>query len=158
MMQIAVRPIEAEAFSPFGQLLETPGSANRLDHAAAAANLRYQAKVNVCVVRALPLALPHKITDMERHAFSSQAFFPLNVERYLVMVAPPAGDDTPDMTGLQAFSVAGHQAINYNAGTWHHPLATLGEPGEFAVLMWEDGGERDTDWSKVSEDVTVVLE
>ena len=156
-MQIAVRPIEAEAFSPFGQLLETPGGSNRLDHAAAAANLRDQAKINVCVVRALPLALPHKISDMERHAFSSQAFFPLNVERYLVMVAPPADEGAPDMAGLQAFSVAGHQAINYDPGTWHHPLATIGDPGEFAVLMWEDGGDRDTDWSKVTEDVTVAM-
>ncbi|MCH8111958.1 MAG: ureidoglycolate lyase [Proteobacteria bacterium] len=157
-MNIVVRPMDASAFAPFGQVLESPGEANRLDHAAAAANLRDDAKINVCLVRALPLALPHKITDMERHAFSSQAFFPLNVARYLVMVAPPADGDMPDMTGLQAFSVAGHQAINYNAGTWHHPLATLEGPGEFAVLMWEDGGDRDTDWSKVSEDVTVVLE
>lgn len=157
-MNIVVRPMDASAFAPFGQVLESPGEANRLDHAAAAANLRDDAKINVCLVRALPLALPHKITDMERHAFSSQAFFPLNVARYLVMVAPPADGDMPDMTGLQAFSVAGHQAINYNAGTWHHPLATLGGPGEFAVLMWEDGSDRDTDWSKVSEDVTVVLE
>lgn len=156
-MKIVVRPMNAEAFAPFGQVLESPGGANRLNHAAAAANLRGDAKVNVCVVRAHPLALPHKITDMERHAFSSQAFFPLNAERYLVMVAPPADDNAPDMTGVRAFSVTGHQAINYNAGTWHHPLATLGEPGEFAVLMWEDGGDRDTDWSKVSEDVTVVL-
>ncbi len=157
-MKIVARPMDASVFAPFGQVLESPGEANRLDHAAAAANLRGHAKVNVCVVRALPLALPHKITDMERHAFSSQAFFPLNVERYLVMVAPSADDDAPDMTGLRAFSVAGHQAINYDAGTWHHPLATLGGPGEFAVLMWEDGGDRDTDWSKVSEDVTVLLE
>ena len=156
-MKIAVRPISAEAFAPFGQVLESPGEGNRLDHAAAAANLRGEAEINVCVVRALPLALPHKITDMERHAFSSQAFFPLNVERYIVMVAPPADDESPDMSGLKAFSVSGQQAINYSAGTWHHPLGTLGGPGEFAVLMWEDGGDRDTDWSKVSDDVTVVL-
>lgn len=157
-MKIVARPINASAFAPFGQVLESPGEGNRLDHAAAAANLRGRAKVNVCVVRARPLVLPHKITDMERHAFSSQAFFPLNAARYLVMVAPPADGDTPDMTGLQAFSVSGHQAINYNAGTWHHPLATIGKPGEFAVLMWEDGSARDTDWSKVSEDITVALE
>lgn len=157
-MQVAVRPIDAEVFAPFGQLLETPGGRDRLNHAAAAANLRDDAQINVCVVRAHPLALPHKITDMERHPFSSQAFFPLNVDQYLVMVAPPADNDTPDMARLQAFSVAGHQAINYSAGTWHHPLATIGGSGEFAVLMWEDGGDRDTDWSKVAEDVTVALE
>lgn len=155
-MRISVRPIEAGAFAPFGQLLETPGASNRLDHAGAVANLRDQANINVAVVRALPLALPHNITDMERHPFSSQAFFPLNVEKYLVMVAPQGDGDAPDMAGLQAFSVGGHQGINYNAGTWHHPLGTIGAPGEFAVLMWEDGGDRDTDWSKVTADVTVV--
>ena len=157
-MKIVVRPMNAEAFAPFGQVLESPGETNRLDHAAAAANLRSDAKINVCVVRASPATLPLKVTDMERHAFSSQAFFPLNVEKYLVMVAPAADQNTPDITRLQAFAVAGHQGVNYNAGTWHHPLATLGQAGEFAVLMWEDGGERDTDWSKVAEDVTVVLE
>jgi len=157
-VKIVVRPMDVEAFAPFGQVLESPGGTNRLNHAAAAANLRDDAKINVCVVRADPAALPLKVTDMERHAFSSQAFFPLSAEKYLVMVAPAADENAPDVTRLQAFSVAGHQGINYNAGTWHHPLATIGKAGEFAVLMWEDGGARDTDWSKVTQDVTVVME
>ena len=157
-MKIVARPIDPQVFAPFGQVLESPGEGNRLDQAAQVANLREQTKINVCVVRASPASFPLTVTDLERHPFSSQTFFPLRAGRYLVMVAPGMDADTPDISQLQAFIVHGHQGVNYMAGTWHHPLATIGAAGEFGVLMWEDGGPRDTDWWKVPEVVTLTLE
>ncbi len=134
-MKIVAHPIDAEAFAPFGQVLESSGDGNRLDHAAQVANLRDQARINVCLVRASPASFPLTVTDLERHPFSSQTFFPLRAERYLVIVAPGIGADAPDPSRLQAFIVQGHQGVNYTVGTWHHPLATIGTAGEFGVLM-----------------------
>ena len=36
--------------------------------------------------------------------------------------------------------------LNYNAGTWHFPLTSLGRPATFGLLMYMDGGPRDEDW------------
>jgi ureidoglycolate lyase len=55
----------------------------------------------------MPKTLPLVGTVMERHRFSSQTFFPLDVARYVVVVAPYSGIDRPDMARACAFVVPG---------------------------------------------------
>ncbi|KPM36452.1 hypothetical protein AK830_g10126 [Neonectria ditissima] len=99
---------------------------------------------------------------LERHPFTSQTFSPLasTASAYLVIVAPslapgpadqdlpvPSGDDLPgrglpDLRGLRAFVATSKQAVTYGAGTWHAPMATLGEPGtslDFLVVQFSSG-------------------
>lgn len=125
--------------------------AARLD--AAAAGLR----PNLAVVRAEPGAMPLTLEAMERHPSSSQAFMPLSAARYLVLACPSRPDGTPDLDRLDAFVCTGRQAINYDRGTWHHGMTTLDEPGTFAMFMWDEGSERDTEWSRVPESVRIVI-
>jgi ureidoglycolate hydrolase len=153
---ILPKPIDEASFAPFGQVLNSPGESPRHDHAAEVANQRDEAAINVAVVRALPAKLPLQVSALERHPFSSQSFFPLDVGRYLIAVATADGDK-PDLAGLQAFIVDGSTAINYAPGVWHHPLQTLDDPGTFALLMWEDGGPRDTDWHQVEGEVRIEI-
>ena len=155
MLTVPLAPITRAAFAPFGQLLDTPGDRPRVDQVAALRNARAGAQPNMAVTRALPAALPFRVRALERHEFSSQAFLPLDVARYLVLVAPDK-DDAPDLTGLRAFAVPGTVGINYLAGTWHHGLTSLDSPGIFALFDWEDGTAGDVDIRPVESPVLVV--
>ena len=140
---IVVREIDAEAFAPFGQLLESPGGVPRLDFAGAIANLRPDARPNLALIRARPAPERLRVTELERHPCSSQAFFPLDVDRYLAIVCRDDGTGSPDLSSLAAFRVKGTQAINYGVGPWHHGMATIGRPGLFAMLVFENGSPDD---------------
>lgn len=146
MHEVTAQPLTPEAFAPFGQVLETPSDVPRLDHAAKLFNGRQNAVPNLLVARVEPRALPLDVEVMERHPASSQAFCPLDVARYLVLVCPSTSTDAPDTEEIQAFIVRPTQGINYAPGVWHHPITPLDTAGTFAVLIWEDGSEQDTEW------------
>ncbi len=160
MRDLIAQPIEASAFEPYGQVLSDPGAVRRKNYAAQLSNGRPGIDPNLAVVRALPPArLPIEVTKMERHPLSSQAFLPLDCDRYLVLVAlPKDGDGPPDMSTLRPFIVPGTIGINYNAGTWHFPLTSLDRPSTFALFMYMDGGALDEDWHTLSEPFRLGLE
>jgi len=153
---IEARPIDAARFAPFGQLIEVPENGVRQDYAGQLDATSSGLKPNLAVVRGLPAAMPLSVKAMERHPASSQAFMPLSATRYLVLVCPSKADGAPDIERLEAFVCNGNQAINYNRGTWHHGMTTLDEPGTFAMFMWDEGSERDTEWSRVSEPIQIT--
>jgi|FLOH01.1.fsa_nt_gi ureidoglycolate lyase len=157
MRELVAEPLDAAAFEPYGQVLADPGPNNRTDYAARLTNGRPDIAVNLGVVRAMPpAALPVQIKKMERHPLSSQAFLPLDCDRYLVIVAQPQGaDGPPDLTTLRAFVVPGDAGVNYNAGTWHFPLTSLDRPATFGLLMYMDGGPGDEDWHTLDEAITL---
>jgi ureidoglycolate lyase len=95
---------------------------------------------------------------MERHEFSSQTFLPLRVARYLVIVAPNTPDDGPNLSQVCAFVASGRQGVTYRANVWHHGLTVLDSPGEFAVLMWCDGTDRDEEFRTLDQPFTVHVE
>jgi len=82
---------------------------------------------------------PLKSETMERHEFSSQSFVPVDVGRWLIVVAPHAAKGGPDMAAARAFIANGQQGVTYKPDTWHHGLTTLDKPGRFAVFMWRAG-------------------
>src|SRR3954469_25991030 len=88
---IAPREIDSDAFAPFGQLLEDPGENSRLDFAGAVGNGRQDARPNLALIRARPVSDPHRLPGLDRPPSSSQAFFPLDVDRYLVIVCKDDG-------------------------------------------------------------------
>jgi ureidoglycolate lyase len=69
---------------------------------------------------------------IERHALGSQAFMPLALRRFLVVVA--AAGPAPAPSQLRCFVARPGQGVNYAAGTWHHPLIALDEGGDFLVI------------------------
>jgi ureidoglycolate lyase len=157
-MRLVAEPLTEAAFAPFGQILALPRQAGRIDYSAFAENLR-PGGATVCFRTSLtePTALPLKTKVMERHAFSSQAFLPVDVARYVVMVAPDAADGGPDLAQARLFLVDGGTGINYRANVWHHPMTVLDRPAVFATVMFTDGGPRDEDWTDLPVEVELSL-
>lgn len=144
MLSIKARPLTAEGFAPYGEILAVPSAAGRVYYEEVLANMRTGAWASLSVARVKPVSsLPLEIRMMEQHAFSSQTFMPLAAVRWLIIVAPQAASGkAPDMTRAEAFLAGPAQGITYRAGVWHHPLTSL-EPASFLIFMWRDGTETD---------------
>ena len=139
MRELTPEPLTAEAFAPFGRVIEATDDAVKLDINQGHA-VRYDrlAEIDVAdeggvgvisLFRARPLgALVLK--TFERHPLGSQSFVPLSGQPYLVAVAP-AGDF--DAANVRLFRADGHQGVHYRKGVWHHFLLVLDE-SDFLVV------------------------
>ena len=144
-MRLTVRRLTAEAFAPFGQVIQTHVAAiGWRARGAALENRRPAAVPHLAVTRLAPTALPVRATALERHPFSSQTFVPTDLSRYLVAVCPSGPDREPIVERLLAFVADVTLGVNYAPGTWHHPMAILDRSGEYVVLRWDDGSPADT--------------
>ncbi|NEU13668.1 ureidoglycolate hydrolase [Methylobacterium sp. BTF04] len=140
--RLTIRPIDPVAFAPFGTLLDAPAVPPRQDRATALENGRPGAAANLALIHSEPWAGLMPLGRLERHPHSSQAFLPLAVDAYVVVVAPDR-DGRPDETALYAFRVPGHVGINYRTNAWHAHMMTWAHPGTFAMLAHEDGSAGD---------------
>lgn len=146
-MRIVAQPLTADAFAPYGDVLAPPPDFGRVYFEKGLQNGRLTAWPSLSVARVRPLdRLPLEAKVMERHQFSSQSFLPLDVSRWLVIVAPPAIDGGPDVTRAVAFVAGAGQGVTYHMGTWHHPLTPLDRPASLAVFMWRDGTTTDEEF------------
>lgn len=153
MKTLVAQPITPAAFAPFGQAFSASslgggvsanqGSAVRFDHCAKLLTTRPGAMPNLVVFRSEARQLPFDVQLLERHPCSTQVFIPMVISRYLVCVAPTLPDGGFAIDQLQAFICGPGEAIAYAPGTWHHPMVALDTPGEFSMLVWEDGTSLD---------------
>ena len=158
MRTIVAEPLTAEAFKPFGAVLEGPPTPGRVYVSETLANGRAHAPVCLSVATVEPKKdLPLRVTVLERHEHSSQTFVPLSVSRYLVLATLDAPGGGPDLTRLRAFVARAGQGVTYAMGTWHHPVTVLDVPASFAVLMWRDGTSGDEEFVPVTTPLTVVV-
>lgn len=136
-MALALEPLEVGAFAPFGDVLCGPERAGeRVFHDSALGSPRTDARMRLHVNHVAPATLPYVVGQLERHPFTSQTFLPLDVSRYIVVVAPAGPDGGPDSGQAKAFWAPGTLGVTYRAGVWHHGIITLDRPARFAVLMW----------------------
>ncbi|MFB0933901.1 MAG: ureidoglycolate lyase [Pseudomonadales bacterium] len=139
--ELRAEVLTQEAFSAFGDVIEvgdtketrTINEGNTLRyHDLARLTLSSESgQPAISIFRSQPQTLPFEIKLMERHPLSSQAFFPLGTESYLVVVAP-AGELKSDK--IRAFIASGHQGVNYHPGTWHHYSLALNDISDFLVV------------------------
>ncbi|AXI49449.1 MAG: ureidoglycolate lyase [Sulfitobacter sp.] len=137
--EITIQPLTADAFAPFGEVLDASGAPDRIINAGLCGRHHDLAKLDfgpdgragISIFNAQARRLPYQLDLLERHPEGSQAFLPLTGAPFLVIVAPDEGD-TPG-TPL-AFLTAPHQGVNFHRGTWHGVLTPLAEPGLFAVV------------------------
>ncbi|MEQ9639172.1 MAG: ureidoglycolate lyase [Alphaproteobacteria bacterium] len=157
MTTLKTEPLSAEAFAPFGDVFQAPAQGARLDRAETLSNRR-GADAAPCLLLATlaPSALPLEATLMERHPHSSQTFVPMAGGRYLVMVAPHAVAGGPDMARARAFIASPGQGVTYRPDTWHHGATVLDRDTTFAVFMWNDGSDDDTEFLPLDRPVTVA--
>jgi ureidoglycolate lyase len=138
MTRITAKPLTEAAFAPFGDVLEVRGSPDRLINQGLCGRFHDRARLDfsdgragLSLFDAEPRSLPYRLEMMERHPEGSQAFVPMSMAAFLVIVAPDAGG----VPGRPlAFLTAPGQAINLHRGTWHGVLTPLSAPGLFAVL------------------------
>ncbi len=155
-MLIKARPLEAQAFAPFGQVLEhRPGDLGRRNFAADLASDRPHARPNLRVQRTQPTTLPILATAIERHRHSSQMFAPLDGGRFLVVVWPSDAEGRPQVERGKAFVSNGQQAVNYNRDVWHHGFVALDSAGAFLMLRWEDGTNGDEEFLSLSDAIKI---
>lgn len=156
--RLAVRAteIDAEAFAPFGDVIRASASEPRTDWSSAFENRRPNARINSHTTSVDAVTLPTTLKVMERHVHSFQTFLPLDVDSYLICVAPLGGDDLPDMSSLRAFIVRAGTGITYRANVWHHPMRALGRRAQFSVWMWRSGGDDDEEFLSLSQSVQVL--
>lgn len=148
-MNIKIEPLTRAAFALFGDVIDCDGAAKHYTINDGYAE-RYHdlAQIDVGaesgrpllnIFRAKPRDLPLRVTMMERHPLSSQAFIPLAPRPFLVLVARPG--EPPRPSDLRCFRTAGSQGVNYAKGTWHHPLIVLDEVQDFLIV--DRGGAGD---------------
>ena len=135
MRQILAAPLTAEAFAPFGEVLEAGGDFRlineglcRRHHDRARMDFGPEGRAGISVFDAEPRALPYTFDLIERHPEGSQAFLPMTAAPFLVIVAT-SPEEAP-----RAFLTNGAQGINLHRGTWHGVLTPLSSPGLFAVV------------------------
>lgn len=150
-MKLVARPLTAEAFAPYGDVLTAPTAPGRAYFEGGLGNRRHNARPSLSLVHRAPVAgMPVEVTLLERHAFSSQSFVPLDVARWLIVVCPHAAAGGPDAPRAMAFLADGTQGVTYRTDTWHHGLTVLDRPGRFAVFMWRDGTAGDEEFVPVT--------
>ena len=141
MRTLLIEPLTKHAFAPFGDVIETDGSAHfminsgstRRYHKLAAVETAApedQAIISIFSVQAL--AMPMRIRMLERHPLGSQAFIPLLGHPFLIVVAPIS--DSPEINSVRAFRSNGRQGVNYHRGVWHHPVLALAAHDDFLVI------------------------
>ena len=158
MREIVAEPLTAEAFKPFGAVVQGPPVPGRVYVTDTLANGRPNAPVCLSVATVEPRKeLPLEVKVLERHEHSSQTFIPLSVSRYLVLATLDAPGGGPDVSRLRAFVARAGQGVTYAKGTWHHPVTVLDTPASFAVLMWRDGTTGDEEFVPVTTPITIVV-
>ncbi|MBY6160105.1 ureidoglycolate lyase [Mameliella alba] len=135
---VAIVPLTPAAFAPFGDVIDCTGEPDKIINQGLCGRFHDRARLDfadgragISLFRAQPRSLPLRLDMMERHPEGSQAFIPMTMAAFLVVVAEDAGN-TPGHP--RAFLTASGQAVNFHRGTWHGVLTPLSEPGLFAVV------------------------
>ena len=135
---IAIEPLSAEDFAPFGDVIDTSGAPDKIINQGLCGRFHDRAtldfsdgRAGVSLFKAEPRSLPLTLEMVERHPLGSQTFVPMSMDPLLVIVALDQGG-APSVP--RAFVTAPGQAINFHRGTWHGVLTPLSEPGLFAVI------------------------
>jgi ureidoglycolate lyase len=136
------------AFAPFGDVIATDGRQSRWINHGTCERFDNLAQVDVAgeggrplisIFRASPRSLPLQLQSLERHPLSSQAFYPLQQQPFLIIVAQNGGG--PVAPRLRAFVSSGRQGVNFRRNTWHHELLALYQTSLFLVVDRGGPGE-----------------
>lgn len=140
MRELVAEPLTAEAFAPFGDVIEAATAAEvvpinygwttRFNDLAGIDTRDEGGRTIVSIFRSRPLE-PLVLKVFERHPLGSQAFVPMQGRPYLVAVAPAGAFDP---VGVRVFRAEPSQGVNYAKGTWHHFLLALEAESDFLVI------------------------
>lgn len=140
MRDVTPQPLAAQAFAPFGDVIEVSddavklainqGNTDRYDRLADIDVADNAGAGIISIFRGRPL-IPLVLQVFERHPLGSQSFMPLSGRPYLVAVAP---GDAFDPALVHVFRAEAHQGVQYRKGVWHHFLLALDAESDFVVV------------------------
>ncbi|HAU42289.1 MAG TPA: ureidoglycolate lyase [Gammaproteobacteria bacterium] len=146
-LSLTPQPLTAEAFAAFGDVIEARSDTVININQGTSQRFHDLARVDVAfgegyplvnIFRASPYPEPLTLSMMEKHPLGSQLFMPLQQHAYLVAVAQTS--DQVSAGDITVFSANGNQGVNFQPGTWHHPLLVLVQQ-DFLVV--DRGGKGD---------------
>ena len=144
--RLTVKPLTAEAFAPYGEVIEPRASSVRMinggtterHHALVVPEAAGEgARIILNIFRGQPRRFPYAIDMMERHPLGSQSFSPLAPRPFLVVVSRDE-DGRPGRP--EVFLSVNGQGVNYRRNVWHHPLMALDEVSDFLIADREGPG------------------
>lgn len=135
-VEIALEPLMAEAFAPFGQIVGEPWTlpAFKVPHLEAW-RLEFTVDGPTELMYVRYVHEPYRCSRLERHAGVSQAFVPLGDAPSVMVVAAPTEADPPAPDQVRAFFVPGDRGILLWRGTWHALTRFPVRPEGGAFLM-----------------------
>lgn len=135
---IHTKPLTVQCFAPYGDVLRLKDSPDKLINQGLCGRHHDLAlmdfgdgRAGISLFDAEPRTLPYRLEMMERHPAGSQAFLPMSMTSFLVIVAPDE-DGAPGQP--EAFLTTPGQGINLHRNIWHGVLTPLQSPGLFAVI------------------------
>lgn len=136
---LALRPLAAGAFAPYGFVVAPGDRAGRAINDGTSQRFDLPdpdvaadgGRAALAVFRARAVALPFVVHALERHRLGGQSFVPLAGAPFAVVVA--LGDARPDPATMRAYRVDGRCGVHFARGVWHHPLLALVD-ADFVVL------------------------
>jgi len=147
-MLLQPTPLTAAAFAPFGDVIQIEGRASRWINNGTCERFDDLADVDVAgeggrplisIFRATPRSLPLQLQRLERHPLSSQAFYPLQQQPFLIVVAEDGAG--PVAPRVRVYLSSGQQGVNFRRNTWHHELLALHQTSLFLVVDRGGPGE-----------------
>ena len=159
---LKVEPLTKKLFEEFGQVVELEkhkdikiinyGQTQRFNDLAHLDLSEADGKPLFSIFKSKPIDFPFKVKVIERHPLSSQLFFPLSNNPFLILVAKNA--ENPTYKDLRLFLSNGFQGVNYAANTWHHYLLASKNTGEFVVVD-RGGSDKNCEEYFFTEDITI---
>jgi ureidoglycolate lyase len=173
-MRLALQPLTAQAFAPYGRLVSAGaadpagtlaagvpaprpingGTSLRVEAGDGLSLLQAGGEPTLAVFRAQAQEAAGPWRTLECHRLGSQTFVPLAGARCIVLVA--LGEQAPDPLTLAAFDADGRCGFTLHAGTWHHGLIAR-EAGDFVVLE-RRAGEPDCEFAELAQPVWIAAE
>jgi ureidoglycolate lyase len=143
-MIIHLEPLSAVDFAPFGDVLDVAGEPDKIINAGMCGRYHDRASLDfdggragISLFKSKERTLPIMLDMMERHPDGSQAFLPMSMDPFVVVVALDV-DGKPGQP--RAFLTTAGQGVNYYKNTWHGVLTPLDASGLFAVVDRIGGG------------------
>lgn len=142
MSVLTAKALTAEAFAPFGEVLEISGSPDKIINQGKCGRYNDRAQMDFAVdvgggragislFQAELREIPYMLDLLERHPLGSQAFIPMSQSRFLITVA----EDVGGVPGApRAFIARAGQGVNLRRNVWHGVLCPLDGSGLYAVI------------------------
>jgi len=132
---VTARPLDTEAFAPFGRVLAAQGQRRPIDLYGGSIDVYrggpIDADVPVEFLLSRSSVREFRVNFLERHMLLAQSFFPLAGGGFISVVAAPdatlSEHGIPAFDEIHAFLVPEACGITLHRGTWHEPPYPLGD-------------------------------